>query len=63
MSKFVVDINKQQRENAQTNVVAPSFLENQTAARKPSVFLKILKVFGIALILFLIVGGIGSYFD
>ncbi len=62
MSKFVVDVNKQQKETAQTSVVAPSFLENQTAPRKPSVFLKVLKIFGIALILFLIVGGVGSYF-
>ncbi|MDQ3749486.1 MAG: hypothetical protein M3367_10830 [Acidobacteriota bacterium] len=62
MLKFEVDINKQQQEIAQTSVVAPSFLENQTAPRKPSVFLKILKIFGIALILFLIVGGVGSYF-
>ncbi len=62
MSRFVVGINKQQKEIAQTSVVAPSFLENQTAPKKPSVFLKVLKVFAIALILFLIVGGIGSYF-
>jgi len=62
MSRFVVGINKQQKEIAQTSIVAPSFLENQTAPKKPSVFLKVLKVFAIALILFLIVGGIGSYF-
>ena len=62
MSKFVVDIDKQQRENAQTSVVAPSFLENQTEPKKSHVLLKILKIFSIALILFLIVGGIGSYF-
>ncbi len=62
MSRFVVGINKQQKEIAQTSVVAPSFLENQTAPRKPSVFLKVLKIFGIALISFLFVGGIGSYF-
>jgi len=62
MSRFVVDINKQQKDIAQTRVVAPSFLENQTSPRKPSVFLKILKIFAIALILFLIVSGIGSYF-
>ncbi|MDQ3061429.1 MAG: hypothetical protein M3R14_00980 [Acidobacteriota bacterium] len=55
-------MNKQQKEIPQTSVVAPSFLENQTAPRKPSVLLKVLKIFGIALILFLIVGGVGSYF-
>jgi hypothetical protein len=62
MSRIVVDINKQQKETAQTSVVAPSFLGNQTATRKPSIFLKVLRIFGIALILFLIVGGVGSYF-
>jgi len=62
MSKFFVDINNQQRENTQASVVAPSFLENQIAPKKSSVFLKILKILGVALILFLIVGGIGSYF-
>ncbi|MDQ3711776.1 MAG: hypothetical protein M3388_06110 [Acidobacteriota bacterium] len=62
MSKLVVDIVKQQKEITQTRVVAPSFLENQTVPRKSSVFLKVLKIFGIALISFLFVGGIGSYF-
>jgi len=62
MLKFVVDINKQQKAIPQASVVTPSFLENQTAPKKPSFFLKVLKIFGIALILFLIVGGVGSYF-
>jgi hypothetical protein len=62
MSKFFVEINRQQNEIAQTSVAAPSFLENQIAPGKPSVFLKVLKVFVMALFLFLIVGGVGSYF-
>jgi hypothetical protein len=40
----------------------PTFLENQNPARKPSVFLKILKIFALLLILFLLVGAVGGYF-
>ena len=62
MSKFVIDVNENRTENVLANVTAPSFLANQPTAQKPSVFLKVLKVFGVALVLFLIIGAVGGYF-
>lgn len=62
MSKFVVDINGQEKENAPPNASAPHIFENQAAPKKRSVFLKILKFLSIALVLILITGAIGGYF-
>lgn len=63
MSKFVVDLNQQKKENlAQSNAASPTFLESQTAPKKPGVFVKILKFFGVALLLFLIISAVGGYF-
>jgi len=61
MSNFVVNLNEPQKDKAQNNVAAPMFLENQNAPKKPNVFLKILKIFGVLLILFTLVGTIGGY--
>ncbi|MGI8788044.1 MAG: hypothetical protein ACR2HG_09820 [Pyrinomonadaceae bacterium] len=62
MSKFTVDLNAQEKENTETNFKTPTLFENQIAPKKPSVFFKILKFVGAALILFLIIGAIGGYF-
>jgi len=62
MSNFVVNLNESQKENVQSNAVIPTFLENQNAPRKPSVFLKVLKIFGLLLITFLLVSAVGGYF-
>lgn len=62
MPNFVVNLNEPPKDNAPRNVAAPLFIENENRAQKPSVFLKIVKVFGALLILFLLVGGIGGYF-
>ena len=62
MSNFVVNLNEPPKETVRKNDDAPAFLENQNAPRKPSVFLKILKILGGLLVLFLIVGAIGGYF-
>ncbi len=63
MSRFTVDLDESKKENAlpQKTAVPPS-LENQTAPKKSGVFRKILEIFGVALVLILIVGGIGGYF-
>lgn len=63
MSRFTVNLDETKKENtaAEKTAVLPS-LEQQAAPRKPSLFVKILKIFGILLGLFLIVGGIGGYF-
>ena len=62
MSNFVVNLNEPSKDNAPTVIATPTFLENQTTVRKPSAFLKILKVFGVLLILFSVVGATGGYF-
>ena len=59
MSKFVVDFNKP--ESAETNTATPQFSDYQTP-KKPGIFLKVLKIFAIALGLILIIGGISGYF-
>lgn len=67
MSRFVVDLDDAKKENAtavkaKTTAETPEFLASQTALQKPSVFGKVLKVFGGLLLLILIVGGIGGFF-
>ncbi len=62
MSNFVVNLNESPKEAEQETVAAPSFLENQTAPKKPGVFLKVLKIFSGLLILFLLIGVGGGYF-
>ena len=61
MSKFVVDLEKQESTVAKTDIATPQFGEYQ-APKKPSVFFRILKILGIALGLILIIGSIGGYF-
>ena len=61
MSKFVVDLEKQESTVAKTDIATPQFGEYQ-APKKPSVFFRILKILGIALGLILIIGAIGGYF-
>jgi hypothetical protein len=62
MSKFVVNLNESPKDSPPTAVAAQTFTENQNAARKPGVFLKILKIFGVALILFLVISAASGYF-
>ncbi len=61
MSKFVVDLEKQESTVAKAGTATPQFGEYQ-APKKPSVFLKVLKFFSIALGLILIIGAVGGYF-
>jgi len=62
MSNFVVSLNEQPKENLPNDVSAPTLFKNQIAPKKPGVFLKILKIIGGLLILFLFVGAVGGYF-
>lgn len=61
MSNFVVNLNDEPKE-ARTETIEPTILKDQIAPKKRSVLLKILKIFGVLLILSLIIGGIGGYF-
>jgi len=62
MSNFVVNLNEPQQETAQAKNVVPPFTENQNVPKNSGVFLKILKIFGVLLIVFLMVGAISGYF-
>jgi hypothetical protein len=59
MSKFVVDLNKSK--SVETGTTTPQFGEYR-APKKKSVFLKVLKIFGAAFGLILLIGAIGGYF-
>jgi len=61
MSKFTVDLYETKTEIAGKNAISPEFGAYQ-ARKKPSIFLKVLKILAIALGLILIIGAIGSYF-
>ncbi len=61
MSKFVVDLDKPQTEAAAQSEAAAQFGEHQTP-KKTSVLLKVLKLFGVALGLILVIGSTGGYF-
>ncbi len=61
MSKFTVDLNQPKTEVDGQSAVSPEFGAYQ-ARKKPSIFLKVLKMFAIALGLILIIGAIGGYF-
>ena len=62
MSNFVVNLNEPPKDKVPATAAAPPFLENQNAPKKPGVFLKLLKIFGVLFILFLVVGAVGGYF-
>lgn len=59
MSKFVVDLNKQ--ESAKIVPESPQIGDSQSQ-RKPGNFLKVLKIFGLVFGLVLLIGAIGGYF-
>ncbi len=61
MSRFEVDLTDSKPENARQSVETPMF-SDQAKAEKPSVFLKVLKIFGIFAVLFALIIGIGSFF-
>ena len=62
MSNFVVNLNESPKEAVRETVVAPSFLEDQIAPKKPSVFVKILKIVGGLLVSILLIAAVGGYF-
>jgi hypothetical protein len=63
MSNFVVNLNEKPSENAASPHASDSTIsEDETTAKKPNLFLKILKIIGGALALLLIVGSIAGYF-
>ena len=61
MSKFVVDLNEPKGEASPVKGNIPQFGDYQKP-KKPGVFFKILKIFGVLLVIFLLVGGIFGYF-
>ena len=61
MSKFVVDLNEPKFTAAETNTAMPQSDEYR-ASKKPGVFPKVLKIFGLSLGLILIIGAVGGYF-
>lgn len=61
MSRFTVDLNDTKAESAKREVVTPEIGAARLPKKKSS-FYKFLRVSGIALIVILIVGGIGGYF-
>lgn len=62
MSRFTVNLADPPKEENTPAFQNNNFLNNQKpVAKKPSVFVKILKVIGILLVIILVVGGLGSY--
>ncbi len=61
MSKFVVDLTEPKVEMPLAKENIPQFGDYQKP-EKPGVFVKMLKIFGILLVVILIVGGISGYF-
>ena len=62
MSNFVVNLNEPPKANTSNNISEPPIFGNQIAPKKPNWFLRILKIIGAGLILFLLIGAIGGYF-
>lgn len=62
MSNFVVNLNEPPKESVTSRVAAPMFSDDRNAPKKSNGFVKILKIFGVLLGLFLIVGAVGGYF-
>lgn len=62
MSNFVVNLNEPPKANAPNVAATVPIFENQIAPKKPSVFLKALKIIGLLLILSLLIGAVGGYF-
>ena len=62
MSNFVVNLNEPEKENPTIQRDTPTFLENHVVPKKPSVFLKVLKVLAVVIFIFLLMGGISGYY-
>ena len=60
MSRFEVDLTDSKPENAKESVETPMFA-SQTAPKKSGVFLKVLKIFALLLLLFVVIIGIGGF--
>ncbi len=61
MSRFEVDLTDSKTENALKAVETPIFAE-QTKPEKPSIFLKVLKIFALLVVVFVVIGAIGGFF-
>src|SRR5688500_6626584 len=61
MSRFEVDLTDSKPENAKSGVETPMF-SPQFEPKKPGVFLKVLKIFALLLLLFVVIIGIGGFF-
>ena len=62
MSRFTINLDETKKETSAEKTAVPPSLEQQAASKKPSVFLKVLKIFGVLLGIILVVGGISGYF-
>lgn len=63
MSNFVVNLNEPPKSaGAEKPLVAPSFLEAQTAPKKSGALAKVLKIFAALIAIILVIGGIGGFF-
>lgn len=62
MSNFVVNLNEPKTEDLPKSNPSPAFLESQMQPKKPNVFLKFLKIFGVVAFLILIIGAVGGFF-
>lgn len=62
MSNFVVNLKDQPEEKPRSNVSDSALFEAQSAPKKKGVFAKILKFFGIGLVVISLLGSIAGYF-
>ena len=62
MSRFTINLDETKKETSAEKTAVPPSLEQQATSKKPSVFLKVLKIFGVLLGIILVVGGISGYF-
>ena len=61
MSKFTVNLENANKTSPES-VKPPPFLKEQMKPNKPSVFVKVLKIFGLLVLAFVVVGAIGGFF-
>ena len=59
MSRFKVDLKKK---TGQSGNKSPAILTDQIGPEKPSVFVKVLKIFAILVLLFVVIGGAAGFF-
>lgn len=59
MSRFKVDLKKK---TVQSDNNPPTILSDQIGPEKPGVFVKVLKIFAVLVLLFVVIGGVGGFF-